>query len=241
MTTILRNKILLLIACCLLLVLMPGVSESAEKRSAMNDIRQAVLEKLKKSVSGYVEIHRLRVVRGGDIVDRLDNHTITNLAMISNNGRDRAKFAVHLINRKGLPERITVEASYDAFVDVFIAARRLSRDTILTDDDFSTVRQKLSRLPSGAVFCRSDISGKILTTNIGQGVIIRDNHLTSYLKVRRGQKVRVIVEGDNVTITTHGVLRSNTIVGEGATVLCNFTEREVKGILVSPDTVRVRL
>ena len=59
--------------------------------------------------------------------------------------------------------------------------------------------------------------------------------------VKRGQKVNVIVSGENIVISAKGTLRSDTMIGETANVLCDLTRKEVSGVLVSPSLVKVKI
>lgn len=61
------------------------------------------------------------------------------------------------------------------------------------------------------------------------------------LSIKRGRKVNVVIKGNNVTVTTRGVLRNNAVVGGSAKVLCETTKSEIIGILISPDIVEVKI
>ncbi|MDI6729414.1 MAG: flagellar basal body P-ring formation chaperone FlgA [Thermodesulfovibrionales bacterium] len=238
-----RKKIifylLVLSAYCLLLT---GISESAEKENLMSDINRMILRELKNSVSEDVEITGLRVLEGMDALENLEGYKINAVAMNGYAGRNKVNFMVDLRDKKRMSRKnIIVEASYDVLVDVFISSRPLTKGTVLTADDFYAVKQKSSKLPVGAVLGRNDVEKKILKNNIGQGVIIRADYLTNQLSIKRGQRVDVVVEGDNVAISTHGILKNDTVVGGTAKVLCDVSKKEVIGVLISPNTVRVKI
>jgi flagella basal body P-ring formation protein FlgA len=228
---------LLLTAYCLLFA---GIA-SAAKGDFMDTVKQAVLKELKSSISEDVELYGLRIIKGMDAVDKLNYYTVSEVVMTGYNGRNRVNFMVYLMDKKKEKERIIVEASYDVLMDVFITARPLAKGETLTDEDFYVVKQKSSRLPAGAILNKDDIKGKILKTNIGHGIVIRSDYLTNQLSIKRGQKINVVLEGNNVAITTQGVLRNDASVGGVAKVLCDATKKEVSGILISADTVRVKI
>ena len=237
-----RKKIicylLVLSAYCLLLT---GISESAEKENLMSDINRMILKELKSSISENVEIAELRVVRGADSLDELTGYAVNKIVMDGYAGRNRINFRVGLRDRRMGTRNIIVETSYNVLVDVFIASRPLVKGAVLTPEDFYSVKQKSSKLPAGAISNKDEIEGKILKTNIGQGVILRSDYLTSHLGIKRGQRVNVMVEGNNVVITTQGILRNDTLIGGVAKVLCDATKKEVSGVLTSPNTVRVKI
>jgi flagella basal body P-ring formation protein FlgA len=51
----------------------------------------------------------------------------------------------------------------------------------------------------------------------------------------------VLVEGENVMVSTKGVLRSDAVIGGVARVMCTASKKEINGMLVSSDTVKVKI
>lgn len=241
---------LLVICCSLLSFWLLATSAIAGQQGLMNNIRQAIVKELGNTVSGEVEIDRMRIIRGSGNLQNIEDYQVVSVVMNGYSGRNRAVFLVHLTNRllnrnlspkSAIRERtISVEVSYDLLVDAFVTARPITRGETLRDNDFYAVRQRSSRLPVGALLRSQDIIGKSLKTNIGQGVVLRANHLTDEQIVRRGQRVNVVLEGSSIVITTQGVLRGNTAIGNVANVLTDNSRKEISGILVSEDTVRVK-
>lgn len=218
-----------------------ATSAVAGQQDLMGNIKQAIVKELRNVISEDVEVTGLRVLEGMDALENLEGYRINTVAMNGYAGRNKVNFMVGLIDKRMSRKNIIVEASYDVLVDVFISSRPLTKGTVITADDFYAVKQKSSKLPVAAVLGRNDIEKKILKNNIGQGVIIRADHLTNQLSIKRGQKVDVVVEGDNVVISTHGVLRNDTVVGGVAKVLCDVSKKEVIGVLISPNAVRVKI
>ncbi len=205
-------------------------------------VQKAVKENLSSTISDKVELEELRIVRGAEYFGGANNDmTIQNMYMDGYSGRNKIIYAVYLKDKMSKTANVVVEAAYDIFADVFVTARALPKGEVLTSDDFYTVRQKLSKLPAGAITDRNEIEGKILKSSVTDGVIIRSNYLLSSAMVKRGQKVDVIVEGDNITISARGSLRSDAAIGQPATVFCDLTRKEVSGILVSPTLVKVKI
>ena len=136
---------------------------------------------------------------------------------------------------------ITVEASYDVVVDAFVSSRPLLSGTVMTADDFYTVKERISKMPAGAVSGLKEIEGKVLKASVGEGIILRSNYFASQVSMKRGQKVNVVVEGGSVSISTQGQLRNDAVIGGTARVLCDISKKEVNGILVAPNTVKVKI
>ena len=205
-------------------------------------VQRAVKENLAATISDKAELEELRIVRGAEYFGGAHGEmTVQNLYMDGYSGRNKAIYAVYLKDSSSNTVNVVVEASYDVFSDVYVTSRAMSRGEVLSKDDYYTVRQKLSKLPTGAITDKSQIEGKVLKSSVTDGVIIRSNYLLASASIKRGQKVNIIVAGDNVEITASGTLKSDTMVGESVNVLCDLTKKEVSGILVSPNLVKVKI
>jgi flagella basal body P-ring formation protein FlgA len=226
----------------LLLCLCIGTQAAAVNDMLLDKIQKAVKENLTNSVSDKAELEELRVIKGieyfGDVSAEM---TIQNIYMDGYSGRNKVIYAVYLKDRSSKTVNVVVEAAYDVFEDVYVTARALTKGDALNQDDYYTVRQKLSKLPTGAITDKHEIEGKILKSSLSDGVILRSNFLISALTVKRGKKVNLIVEGDNVVLSAKGTLRSDTTVGDAANVLCDLTKKEVSGVLISPTLVKVKI
>ncbi|MGO9380312.1 MAG: flagellar basal body P-ring formation chaperone FlgA [Dissulfurispiraceae bacterium] len=205
-------------------------------------VQKAVKENLASAVSDKVELEELRIVKGAEFFGGADRDmTIQNLYMDGYSGHNKIIYAIYLQDKSLHSSNVVVEASYDVFADVYVTARALSKGEVLSKDDYYIVRQKLSKLPAGAITDKQEIEGKFLKTTIADGVIIKSSNLLSSAMIKRGQKVNVIVSGENVMVSAQGTLRSDTMVGESAHVICDLTKKEVSGILVSPTLVQVQI
>lgn len=236
------NYILSAVGCLLLLtaILIVNTAGAVPKGHLMDKVRQAVLKDLMNSFSDNVDLTGIRIMKGMDIIGSEGDYTVKGVAMNGYTGKNKIVYLVALADKKAVHD-VVVEASYDVVVDVFVTSRPLAAGTVLTGEDFYTVKQKSSRLPAGAVLDKKNIEGKLLKANVGQGVILRGDYITTQLSVKRGQKVGVVVEGNNVHIATQGVLRNDAVIGGAAKVFCDVSKKEVNGILVSPNTVRVKI
>ncbi|HTZ18884.1 MAG TPA: flagellar basal body P-ring formation chaperone FlgA [Dissulfurispiraceae bacterium] len=206
-------------------------------------VQKAVKENLASLISDKVELEELRIVRGAEYFGGASGGmNIQNIYMDGYSGRNKVIYAVYLKDNSSVrTANVVVEASYDVFEDVYVTARTISRGEVLTGDDYYAVRQKLSKLPVGAVTDKHEIDGKVLKSTVTDGVIIRSNFLASSSAIKRGQRVNILVEGDNIVISAKGVLRSDAAIGEAANVFCDLTKKEVSGILVSPTLVKVKI
>ncbi len=205
-------------------------------------VQNAVKANLASSVSEKAELEELRIIKGAEYFGRPSHDmTIQNIYMDGYSGKNKVIYAIYLRDSLSQTVNVVVEASYDVFADVFMTARHLMKGDVLSQDDYYTVRQKLSKLPVGAITDKNEVEGKILKVSLTDGVILRSNVVLSSLMMKRGKKVNVLVEGENIVISAKGTLRSDTEVGDATNVLCDLTKKEINGVLVSPTLVKVRI
>ncbi|HXW68406.1 MAG TPA: flagellar basal body P-ring formation chaperone FlgA, partial [Dissulfurispiraceae bacterium] len=231
---------LLPFAFCLLFLL-PSVALAADRTHLMDTIKKAVLAELVRSVSQNVELGGIRIVKGLDALDDNATYTVDGIAAEGYNGRNKIVYRAVLCDDRRIDHTVFVEAAYDVLTDVFVTVKPLASGSIITANDVYTVKQKNSRLPMEAVTEITGIEGRTLKSNIAQGVILRSDYLRNSAVIKKGREVTVLVEGENVLISTKGVLRNDAEIGGVAQVVCAAQKKDISGILVSTDTVKVKI
>jgi flagella basal body P-ring formation protein FlgA len=207
----------------------------------MDTIKKAVLSELVRSVSQNVELEGIRIVKGFDTLDNNANYTVGSIAADGYNGRNKIVYRAALCDDSKIVHTVLVEAAYDVLTDVFIAAKPLASGSTIARDDVYAVKQRNSRLPVGAVTDMTEFEGKMLKSNIAQGVILRSDYFRNSLSIKKGREVTVLVEGENVLVSTKGVLSNDAVIGGVARVACTAQKKEINGILISADTVKVKI
>lgn len=236
-----KNTDLIITALCFLMLVMVANTYAAGD-TALDKIQAAVKEDLSKSVSEKAVLEELRIVKGAEhLGPGSGDMAVRNLYMDGYSGRNKVVYAVYLRDNQLRTVNVVVEASYDMLADVYVTARPLARGDVLSYGDYYTVRQKLSKLPAGAITDKRDIEGKILRASLTDGVVLRSSYLQSAMTARRGKKVNLIIEGNTVVVSAKGTLRNDASVGDPASVLCDLTKKEVQGVLVTPTLVKVKI
>jgi flagella basal body P-ring formation protein FlgA len=207
----------------------------------MDSIRQAVLRELAETVSSSVELDDLRILKGEESIRSAEEYTVSGVEMKTYSGRNKVTLSLGLTNRKKEAKSLVVEAVYDVLVDVYVTSKALKAGSLLGESDYHALKQKSSRLPAGAITVRKDLEGRMLKATVGQGIVIKSDYLAARAGVKKGTKVTVVVETDNILVSTQGELRRDAVVGGNARVLCDSSKKEVNGILVNPETVRVKI
>jgi len=225
-----------------MVILLTAVNSYSNTDTTLDRIQAAVKENLAKSISDRAVLEELKVVRGAEYLGPgAADLMISNLYMDGYSGRNRVVYSVYLRDSKLRTINVVVEASYDLLTDVYVTARPLARGEVISRADYYSVRQKLSRLPVGAITDKKNIDGKTLKATLTDGVVLRSQYLQSAMTARRGKKVNLVIEGNTIVISAKGTLRNDATVGEPVNVLCDLTKKEVQGVLVAPNLVKVKI
>ncbi len=216
-------------------------AELAVAAPLVDHLRSRLAQEIRDAVPGDVELQDIRVLQGGELLATEGMYRIGSASLDGYGGKNRMNYSVELIDKRGTVRKLGVEVLYESLVDVFITAKSLSKGTILGESDFYSVRQRTSRLPVGAIMNRNDLLDKTLRINLTEGLVLKRDFFSIVGLVKRGQKVRVEIDSGSVFITTKGVLRSEGTVGSTVRVYCEASKKEIMGVLVSSDTVRIKV
>lgn len=231
------KQALFLYACCLVFVFCLAPFCHAETIS--EQLQAAVRKDLKAAMPGDVELQDVRFLQGVDAAQIAD-FRIVNVVQSGYAAKNRINYLVSVKDRNGQLFSLPAEAVYDVFVDILVTSRSLQKGAIIAPDDYYRVRQRMSRLPVGALVRSDDADGKSVRINLAEGVVLKQSHLLASDYVRRGQKVRIEIESGSVVVTAPGVLRNGGAVGSVVRVFCETSKRELQGMLVASDLVRVK-
>lgn len=111
-----------------------------------------------------------------------------------------------------VPVRIAILGEY------VIAAQNLQSKDILTTQHLTTQTGDLSALPMGYLTNPADAVGYSLTQGMRAGQIILKTHLRKPTLVQRGQMVKVVVLGDQFSVSSEGKAMNAAGEGESITV-----------------------
>jgi flagella basal body P-ring formation protein FlgA len=132
-------------------------------------------------------------------------------------------------------------ANYEILSTVYISQKKLQRGQTIEQGDILQIKIPASRVPAGAIIDKDEVIGKVIRRTIAQGLIIKGEHIYPNIPVKRGSRVNITIISGQVTIMTEGVLKYDATVGSNVRVVCEQTGKEIAGILVDKDKVRVTL
>lgn len=138
-------------------------------------------------------------------------------------------------------ERMLVKARVRAFERVVKSNRPFRRQHVLQEDDIHTERMDIRRLPSGAVQSAGSLIGKSLKRSVASNITITESMIEKSEVVKRGTRVTLIIEQDGLEITAAGLTKEKGYVGMPVRTINISSKREVTGVLIDENTVRVEI
>lgn len=223
---------------CMLFMVYPL---EANDNGIVQTIQYLVSDDLSKRTGFDVDIVNMRVIKGQEILNNGQPKLLKKVQMDKFMGNNKAQYVAILEDKRDGLTHLIFDVTFDQSVDVFVTSRQLQKGATLSSSDFYPVRSKMTKLLPGTITSKEKIEGKILQISLGQGVVMRDSHVSDTIMIKRGQKVNISVELDNLVLTTHGTLKADAALGGVARVYCEATKKEIQGLLVSQGLVKVRL
>lgn len=118
-----------------------------------------------------------------------------------------------------------LQAEVDVIGSYMVAAVDIERGSQITFDMLGEKAGNLGDLSSRAITQIDDIVGKVARQPIASGSTIQSHFIQAPLLVERGQRVKVIAEGDSFRVSREGEALNNGAMGEEVRV--RFGSREV--------------
>jgi flagella basal body P-ring formation protein FlgA len=223
----------------LLLIMMMPPDSCVQAATLTEDLHARISADLKSALHGDIELQEVRVVPVLD-PSLLGELRITQLVQSGYAGRNRVNYLVSLQNPAGQTFSVLAEAVYEAFVEIMVTSRTIQKGEVIKPGDYDRLRQRSSRLPANAFVNADDVNGKTARMNLAEGLVLKRDHMLTPGYVKRGQKVKVEIEIGTIMVTAPGILRSGGTVGSTVKVFCDTSKREIQGMLIAPDLVRVK-
>ena len=134
---------------------------------------------------------------------------------------------------------VTARADVDAYEEIVVSSRQLSKNRPVSDDDVFLSRVAVGKAPAGAIRDPKDVVGKVVNRGIGQNRPILEQHLAAGSLVKRGKVVTIIAESNGVRVSTMGETNENAYIDDTVKVTNLVSKKTVTGILIDENTVRI--
>ncbi len=123
--------------------------------------------------------------------------------------------------------QVKMSGDLQLFGNVICTNKRLSRNSILSEDDISLVRQNISMLDSGLIQDPQKAIGKKIRSSLRAGAILYSQLLESPPLVKRGDLVTIIAQSQSLRVTVPGEVRNTGALGDLVRVKNLQSRREV--------------
>jgi flagella basal body P-ring formation protein FlgA len=138
-------------------------------------------------------------------------------------------------------ERSTVYASVRASGKVVKTKRSFSKNHVLGEGDLYVSKMDINKMPKGSISDPSAIVGKPLKRSVRANGVILDRMVEMSPVVARGKRVLLLIEGRGMSITAAGVTREKGEVGTTVRAINLSTKKEVTGVLINEETLKVHM
>jgi len=161
--------------------------------------------------------------------------------LLSEQARRGGAISVLLIFRTNGREvgKTRVNARVDIYTDVIVSAHYMGKHHEVQAKDVQWVSRSLSLLPQDYLGEMKEVVGKRVTIAVNRGEVLRAGIVEEPPLLRKGDRVKVLVENHHIKITTIGEVREEGRRGDRIRLVNLSSRKEVSGRIIDEHTVRV--
>ncbi len=138
-------------------------------------------------------------------------------------------------------KRSIVRANVRAYMLVVKSRRPFKRGHVVRDEDVYLVNMDIRKMPNGSVRDISKILGKSLKRSITANIPLVENMVEMSRVVKRGQMVILLIHYKGMSVRAAGKTREKGYVGMPVRAINLSSKKEVNGILIDENTVKVEI
>ena len=138
-------------------------------------------------------------------------------------------------------EKIFLRAKVEVWMDIVVASKKLSKKTLITEDDVKLASKDVGGLPKRFFLDESKVIGKELVSSIGEGIVLQDWMVRVPPLVSKGGEVELMAAVGDLSATASGIAMEDGYLGDKVKVRNVDTKREVSGMVSSTGEVSVEI
>ena len=138
-------------------------------------------------------------------------------------------------------QRSIVRANVRAYGWVVMSKRAFKRRHVLQNDDIYLGKMNVRKMPGSSVKTPARILGKSLKRSISANIPIVENMIEMSRTVARGKSVVLLLDHDGLSIKAAGKIKEKGYVGMPVRAINISSKKEVNGVLLDENTVKVEL
>lgn len=233
-----RGSAVRVLFCVLgLLVSAPGVAVGPD-RHPHEDIRAAAVAAARQA-AGEVAGDAAFEADRPDPRLRLAACTVPLESQPAGNGRPLSGRLLVEVRCASAPWRLYLPVRATVIRPVVVAARPLSRDTILAADDVRLAERDVTGLARGYFGDLDGAVGRRLKRAVGEGTALTPALVDEAVLVRRGQQVLIETRAGGFAVTMAGVARADGRLGQVIPVENGSSGRRLEAVVRSARSVEV--
>lgn len=161
--------------------------------------------------------------------------------LISDVARRGGHISVSLLFRTKGKEvgKSKVNAKVEITLPVLVAAHYLGKHHEVQTKDVQWANRSLFQLPQDVISDEKEVLGKRMTLAINRGEVLRKGMVEDPPLVKRGDRVRLLVENHQIKITTLGEIREEGRKGDRVRLVNLSSKKEVIGRVIDEHTVQI--
>ncbi|MBI5057028.1 MAG: flagellar basal body P-ring formation protein FlgA [Nitrospirae bacterium] len=138
-------------------------------------------------------------------------------------------------------QKVTVRADVRAFEKVIKSKRPFRKGYVLNADDIYQSEVEINKMPQEAVRGPETIIGKPLKVSTVANATITERMIEKEQVVKKGSRVALLIYSQGINITAIGETKEKGYVGMQIRAINVSSKKEVRGVLIDENTVRVEL
>lgn len=138
-------------------------------------------------------------------------------------------------------QKVTVKADVRALDTVVKSIRPMKKGSVLEDGDIYLAEMDINRMPKSAVKEPESVIGKPLKRSILADMVIAEDMVERTTVVKKGNRVTLLFHAPGFSIRAAGEIREKGYVGTQVKAVNLSSKKEVRGVLIDENTVRVEL
>jgi len=203
-------------------------------------IEQIVKAFIQQQFAGKGQTVRVKEIRGAEPV-LLPKGSLSHQVAVPRNTAlsGSLPLTVTLKINDEIEKRIMVTALVEVLVNAVVTTRPLGRFKPIEESDVEVRPVDISGLPSDYIADPEAVLGKRTRRLMDANTVLRPDLVESQPVVKRGDRVRIIVESDGMRITAVGEVKQKGCVGERIPVTNLDSNKVIQARVVDTQTVKV--
>ncbi len=136
---------------------------------------------------------------------------------------------------------VIVKADVKAFDGVVKSRRPFRKGHVITGSDIYVAKMDIRKMPNSSIRNAETVLGKSLRRSIAANIPIVEDMIEKARVVKRGKRVVLLIRHRGLNITAAGKTREKGYVGMPVKAINLSSKKEITGVLVDENTVRLEL